>query len=91
MAMVIIGLRIMPESPDVNLEDLKSEIFKQITDLGGNPKNSELQEVAFGLKALNVTFAIDENKGGTDPVEEAILAVEGVQNVEVTSVSRALG
>lgn len=91
MAVVIIKLKIMPDSPDVNLENKKADIFEQITSLGGHPNHAEIQEVAFGLKALLVSYSIDENKGDTEPLEEAIAALDDVQGVEVTSVSRALG
>ena len=89
--MVIINLKIMPESPDINLENLKDEISKKIEASEGKINKSELQEVAFGLKALNITLSRDESKGSTDDIEEDISNIDGVQNVEVTSVSRALG
>jgi len=81
----------MPESPDINLERLKGKISNKIKDFGGKPGRSELQEVAFGLKALNITFSMNEAKGSTDDLEEDISNIDGVQSVGVTSVSRALG
>ena len=47
--------------------------------------------VAFGLKALNVTFVMDEKKGSTDALEADLGVIEGVESVEVTDVRRTIG
>ena len=52
---------------------------------------SEQEPIAFGLKALKITFAMDENKGSTDTLEEDINGIEGVNSVEVVDVRRAIG
>ena len=51
----------------------------------------EEEPVAFGLKALNIVFVMDEAKGSTDALEEEIKGLEGVNSVEVTDVRRAIG
>ncbi|MAF36317.1 elongation factor 1-beta [archaeon] len=91
MATVLITLKIMPESPDVNLETLKTEIFTKIDAFGGKPNNAELVEVAFGLKAFQVMFSMDESIGATDDLEDDIATLDGVQSVDVTDVRRAFG
>ncbi|MCK5390485.1 MAG: elongation factor 1-beta, partial [Candidatus Thorarchaeota archaeon] len=48
----------------------------------------ERQPVAFGLIAIRMNLIRDESLGGTDDLEEAISAVEGVAQVEVEMVSR---
>jgi elongation factor 1-beta len=87
MGRVVMTLRIMPEDVEINLDDLLEKIKSVIpegTDLGA----TETQPVAFGLKALRMNLARDESMGGTDDIEEAIGAVEGVSQVEVERVSR---
>lgn len=91
MATILLTLRIMPESPEVNLETLKTEIFEKINNFGAKPNNAELTEVAFGLKALKVTLSMDESKGSTDILEDDIITIDGVQSVEVVDVRRAIG
>jgi len=91
MATVIIDLKIMPSSPDVNLEKLTKEIDTIIAKYGGKLHKHEIQPVAFGLKALLLIMTMDESKGSTDALEEQIAKVKGVESVQVTGVSRALG
>lgn len=92
MAKAIVTLRIMPESPDVDLEDLSETIHGHIRDFAGEGETKQsIQPIAFGLKALNITFVMEESKGSTDDLENAITDVAGVQSVEVTDVRRAIG
>lgn len=44
--------------------------------------------VAFGLNSLRIFFTIEEKPGGTDPIEEAMTSIEGVQSVEFPYLSR---
>jgi len=87
MARVVMTLRIMPDDVEVDLDDLLAKIkivIPEGTDLGA----TETQPVAFGLKALRMNLSRDESLGGTDDIEDAISAVEGVAQVEVERVSR---
>ena len=91
MAVVIVTLRIMPESPDVDLSAVRDAGEKAISDFGGKLHSSEEEPIAFGLKALKLIFTMDESLGGTDPLEEKISEIEGVQSVEAVDVRRAIG
>ena len=91
MAQVIIDMKIMPSSPEINLEKLRDEIDHIITKYGGKLHKHEMQPIAFGLKALLLILTVDEAKGSTDALEEQISHVKGVESVQVTGVSRALG
>ncbi|MDA1196551.1 MAG: elongation factor 1-beta [Nanoarchaeota archaeon] len=92
MSMVIVTLKIMPESPDVNLEGMQGVVKEKIIAFAGET-TMEIEEepIAFGLKALNITFAYDEDKGSPDDVEASLKEIEGVQSCECTGVRRALG
>ena len=87
MARVIITLRVMPEDVDVDLDDLLDRIKKVIPE-GTDVRATEIVPIAFGLKALRMNVARDESMGGTDDIEEAISAQDGVSQVEVEMVSR---
>lgn len=92
MAQAIITLKIMPESPEVNLDELQTKVQEAVVAYAGEgDMKMEQEPVAFGLKAIKVTFVVDESKGGTDPLETSLQALEGVQSAEVTDVRRALG
>ena len=95
MATVIISLKIMPESPDVDMDALQKLVDVEIRKFGELNAEEEVritvEPIAFGLKALIVLFAMDESKGSTEPLENALNTLEGVNSVEVTDVRRAIG
>lgn len=91
MADVVVTLRVMPESPDVDLDSLKGIIIDKIADFGGEVGKTEIEPVAFGLKALNLYFVMNEAKGSTDSLEESVRELDEVASVEVTDVRRAVG
>ncbi|MFH1212040.1 MAG: elongation factor 1-beta [Candidatus Woesearchaeota archaeon] len=92
MAKVVISLRIMPESPEINLETLKPDILQEIENFAGKGETrTEIVPIAFGLNAMQIIFVMEEAKGSTEPLEEEITKIKGVNSVEVTDVRRAVG
>ncbi|MBI2522769.1 elongation factor 1-beta [Candidatus Woesearchaeota archaeon] len=92
MVQVVITLKIMPSSPQTELAKIEREAKAKIADFSQNDEmRSEHEPIAFGLKALKITFAMDENKGSTDSLEEAIKGIKGVNSVETIDVRRAIG
>lgn len=91
MASVIVTLKIMPEAPNVNLSFIYEKAEKEISEFGGKIGKKEIEEIAFGLKALNLIFIMDEAKGSTEKLEERISKIKGVNSVQVTDVRRAIG
>lgn len=70
---------------------LSEEIKKKIESFeSGVFNNAEEQPIAFGLKALVVTFALSENEE-VDNVENAINEIEDVSSVEMIDYRRAIG
>jgi elongation factor 1-beta len=92
MGVAIVTIRVMPESPEIDLKEIEKQAFKLIDDFAGKgDRKSEIVPVAFGLKALNLMFSVNESKGSPDPVAEKIAELDGVQSAEVTDVRRAIG
>ena len=97
MADVVITLKVMPSSPDVDLEELKKAVGEKILAYAGadisDEKQTKVEEepVAFGLKALLITFVVDEDKGSPDPLADDIATLENVNSVQVVHVTRAIG
>ncbi|MEM2142535.1 MAG: elongation factor 1-beta [Candidatus Thorarchaeota archaeon] len=87
MARVIMTIRIMPEDIDVDLDKLREKVKKCLPQ-GTDLRATEIVPVAFGLKALRVNLARDEALGGTDDIEAAITAIDGVAQVDVEMISR---
>ncbi|MBT4540910.1 elongation factor 1-beta [Candidatus Woesearchaeota archaeon] len=91
MADVIITFKLMPTSPDVNLDDIKDKVKEAIAAFGGEVGKEKIEPVAFGLNALILIFVMDEDKGSTEDLEAEIAKIEGVNSVECTDVRRAVG
>jgi len=90
MARVIVALKVMPVDVEVDLEKLKEKVVEKVKNFGGETPKTEIEEVAFGLKALKVYFLLDENKSNLDPLEESVRKIEGVNSAEVVDVRRSL-
>ncbi|MDD6286287.1 elongation factor 1-beta [Methanosphaera sp.] len=88
MSDVVAILKVMPESPDVDLEALKESVKSVLND--GEFERVEEEPIGFGLVALNVTIVVDDGEGGTEPAEQAIADLDEVQSVEVTDVRRLM-
>ena len=92
MADVVVKLKIMESSPDVDLGAVEEKVKKIVKEKAGDGAfKSEIEPIAFGLKALIVNFVMDESLGGTDSIEEAISNLEGVESVSVEDVRRTIG
>ena len=91
MAQAIVTLKIMPESPDIDLKEIEIAATQEIKVFGGEVGKVEIEPIAFGLKALNLIFVMDEAKGSTESLENIIAKIPGVQSVDVTDVRRAIG
>ena len=92
MAQAIVTLKIMPTSPDIDLDEVEANVKKVIIKhVGEGEMRSSQEPLAFGLKSLNIIFVMDEQDNKLDPIEEEAAQVEGVNSVEVTDVRRAIG
>ena len=91
MTQIVVTIKIMPESPDVNLEDLKKKIEEKVKAfIKVGEIRFEEAPIGFGLTALNVLFAMDESESA-DKLEEDLKNVEGVNSAEVVDVRRGIG
>lgn len=91
MADVVITLKIMPDSPDADLDRIEKEAIVLISEFGGEVGKKEIEPIAFGLKAVKLIFVANEAKGGTDELEQKISELDEVGGVEVVDVRRAIG
>lgn len=91
MATAGIRFKIMPESLDVSLDDLKEKAKKAVESFESGVFNeSEEQPIAFGLKALVITIALSEDED-SDAVENTLKEIEGISSVELLDYRRAVG
>lgn len=78
MGNVAAEFRIMPESPDVDLEKVKAEISKIM-----KVQDFKIEPIAFGLKSLNILIVVPDKEMGD--IEGKIRKVKGVSEVEAGS------
>ncbi len=94
MARIVITMKIMPSSPEADLDKIKEqaiEKIKEYTEEEDTEMKTSYEEVAFGLKSINIIFVADESKGSTDKLEEKIKSIEDVNSAEVIDVRRTIG
>lgn len=92
MAKAVVTIKIMPESPEVDLDRLEEEAKKLISEFAGEGETkTQIEPIAFGLKAIKILFVVDEKRGSPDPIAEKISKLEGVNSAEITDVRRAIG
>ena len=84
-------MKLMPSSPEEDLESIKSAAAGMIAGFGGTVGKTELEPIAFGLKAVVFMFSMAGSLGDTEELEAKIAAIQGVNSVQVTDVRRAVG
>jgi len=89
MGEVVATIKLMPDSPDIDIAKIKVEVEKSIPEEAELHKIEE-EPIAFGLIALNVMVVVGDIEGGTEKVEEALSKIENVGSVEVVDVRRLM-
>jgi elongation factor 1-beta len=90
MGIALIRIKIMPSSTEEDLNLIGNNAEKVILKGKGTHYSSEEQNIAFGLKALIVSFALDESLE-LETIERALERIEGVNSVQVIDMRRAFG
>ena len=91
MATVVVTLKIMPDSPETDIDGIIVSVSEAVRDFGGEVGKAFSEPVAFGLKAAVVLFTIPEEKGSTEELEKKISGIAEVSSVQVTDVRRTIG
>ena len=68
MGEVLTTMKIMPDSPDVDLEAIKATITDSMPE-GAELHNIAEEPIAFGLVAIILSFITEDGEGGSGPVE----------------------
>lgn len=87
MGDVAAAIKVMPNSPDLDLDELQDRLEASLPE-GAEVSGVDTDDVAFGLTALIPTVIVPDDEGGTEAVEEAFAGVDGVESVSVEDVGR---
>ena len=89
MGEVLTTMKIMPDSPDIDLESIKSTIESSMPE-GARIHEISEEPIAFGLVAVILQFITEDGEGGSEAVEEMVQAIDGVASIEITGVGRLM-
>ena len=89
MGEVIALIRVMPSDilDDNQMEKLKNKVKEKIKE-PARLARMDVRDIAFGLRALDVTVVVPDAEGGVDPIAEDISSIDGVESAEVVDVGR---
>ena len=73
MADVIVGLKVMPKTVEVDMDKLESKVKELI-----KPEKISREPIAFGLVALHVVKIVPDAGGEVDKLEEKLKSIEEV-------------
>jgi elongation factor 1-beta len=90
MGTALITVKIMPESPDTDLEKLQKKAEEIIAHHEGENPKIEKEPVAFGLIALNISFSRNEDLDN-DEMMNALQSIDHISSAEITDFRRAFG
>ena len=90
MGIAAVKIKIMPTSPDINLEEIKTTTKELIEKMGGKNCSFEQEPIAFGLEAIIAFFAWPEELE-LENLEQSLNGVEGINSIQVIDMRRALG
>ncbi|MEN6443206.1 MAG: elongation factor 1-beta [Methanoregula sp.] len=83
MGSVAAIMRVMPESPEVNLEELKKALKEKLPGI----QDIREEPIGFGLKALKFAAIVNDAGGQTDEIEKSLSQIPGVERVETIEVT----
>lgn len=86
MGKVAAVYNMVPESPDVSLDEVVKRIPGVIPD-GVAVNNVMVKPFAFGLKIVEITCIMDDTSGIIERLEEALRSIPQIQSVENTTVT----
>jgi translation elongation factor aEF-1 beta len=80
MGRVLVTLKVMPDGPHSNLEDLEEKL-KGVSI--GKFNSIDREPIAFGLVALKPSYVVEDAGGIADSLEEKIRTISGVKAAEI--------
>lgn len=83
MGSVAVIMRVMPESPEVDLEQLKIALKQKLPGI----QDMKVEPIGFGLKAIKFAAIINDVGGETDALETSLSSIPGVERAEIIEVT----
>lgn len=90
MGTAAVKIKIMPDSPASNLKEIEEKVKALVEKDRGKVMGFTQEPIAFGLKAVYVSFEWPEEKE-LDELEEKLNKIKDVKSAEVIDIRRAIG
>jgi elongation factor 1-beta len=89
MGTIGVKIKIMPDSPEVDMEKLKGTVKALVEKKGGRNREYMIEPVAFGLMSLTAFFEWPEEKA-LEELEEHIQKIKNVSSTQVLDMRRLI-
>jgi len=86
MGEVVVILKIMPESPEVDLEKLQADIRATVSGI----EDMKVEPIGFGLSAIKIAMVTEDDEGAGDKIEALFSQIPGIDRAEIESLNRLL-
>jgi len=86
MGDVAIQYRVLPESPEANIEEITAKIKAALPE-GVKIHKIATKPFAFGLSAIELLVVMKDSGGLSEETEAVLGKVEGIQSVELLEMS----
>ncbi|HJJ90157.1 MAG TPA: elongation factor 1-beta [Methanocorpusculum sp.] len=86
MGEVAVILKIMPESPEVDMEKLQVEIREKVPGI----QDMRVEPIGFGLSAIKIAMTTEDDEGSGDKIENLFVGITGIERAEIESLNRML-
>jgi len=89
MADAAVKIKLMPNSPDANLDEIETKAKELIEseEVSGRMAKFEREPIAFGLNAIIITFAWKED-AEREELEDKLSKIENVSSAEIIDFRR---
>ena len=75
MGEVVVILKIMPESPDVDLEKIQADIRAKVSGI----EDMKVEPIGFGLSAIKIAMITEDDEGAGDKIEGLFSQIPGMK------------
>ena len=89
MAKIIVTMKVLPDSPERDLNELKKKVENVIEENGGKLYKESIEPIAFGINAMVFIYIIDESKG-TEEIENKVKEIEGTGDINISDMTRMM-
>lgn len=90
MGITAVQMKLMPVSPEANLQEIEKKAEEIINSMHKTLVKIEEEPIAFGLKAIILSFAWNDEID-TEKLEAELEKIENVSSVETLDIRKAFG